>query len=74
MIFRALLADSAESEQVGMLEVELPLSPASLSGTSHSVFIEIEGWDGVLLLSVVVVLSVTTINGSVMRLSPELEV
>ena len=52
--FRALLADSAESEQFGMLVVDLPLSPASLVGTSHSVLIEIEGWDGALLLSVAV--------------------
>ena len=55
MIFHALLAESAESEQVGMLEVDLPLSPVSLAGTSNSVLIEIEGWDGALLLSVVVV-------------------
>ena len=52
--FRALLAYSAESEQVGMLELDLPLRPAILVGTSHSVLIEIEGWDGVLLLSVAV--------------------
>ena len=54
MSFRALLADSAESDQVGMLKVDLPLSPAILAGTSHSVLIEIEGWDGALLLYVAV--------------------
>ena len=68
--FRAFLEESAESEQVGMLEVDFPLSPASLTGTSHSVLLEIEGWDGALLLSVAVGLSGTTTNGSVMRLSP----
>ena len=52
--FRALLADSEESEQVGMLEVEFPLSPASLAGNSHYVLIKIEGWDGALLLYVAV--------------------
>ena len=54
MRFRALLEDSAESEQVGMLEVDLPLSPASLAGNYHSVLIEIEGWDGAFLLSMAV--------------------
>ena len=53
MSFRDSLADSTDSEQVGMLEVDLPLSPASLAGTSHYVLIEIEGWGGALLLSVV---------------------
>ena len=64
--FRVLLADYTESEQVGMLVVDLPLSPVSLAGNSHSVLIEIEGWDGALLLSVAVGLSGTTKNGSVM--------
>ena len=72
MSFRALLTYSAESEQVGMLELDFPLRPASLVGTSHSVLIEIEGWDGVLLLSVAVGWSGTNTNGSAIRLSPEL--
>ena len=41
VIFRALLVDSEESEQVGMIELDFSLGPASLEGTSHSILIEI---------------------------------